>query len=61
MILIDVLQIILLSLKITKVINWSWHLVLAPLIITFLRGMVEGLHEGYQNLEKTINDYETNN
>lgn len=52
MILIDVLKIILLTLKITKVINWSWYLVLAPLIITFLRGMVEGLHEGFKNLEK---------
>ena len=58
---IGYLQIFLLILKIVKVIDWPWHLVLAPLIITFLRGMVEGLHEGYKNLEKTINDYETNN
>lgn len=49
---IGYLQIFLLILKIVKVIDWSWYLVLAPLIITFLRGMVEGLHEGFKNLEK---------
>ncbi|WP_156981407.1 hypothetical protein [Anaerococcus senegalensis] len=55
------IQIALIILKALGYINWSWYLVLAPVIITFLRGMVEGLHEGYKNIEKTINDYETNN
>ncbi|MGO3017890.1 MAG: hypothetical protein ACTIH2_01935 [Anaerococcus sp.] len=49
---IGYLQIFLLFFKIVKVIDWPWDLVLAPLIITFLRGMVEGLHEGYKNIGK---------
>ena len=46
------IQIALIILKALGYINWSWYLVLAPVIITFLRGMVEGFHEEYKKMNK---------
>lgn len=44
------IQIALIILKALGYITWSWYLILAPVIITFLRGMVEGFHEEYKKL-----------
>lgn len=55
------LQIILIVLKILGYISWSWYFVAAPVIITFLRGMMRGLHEGLEDLQKIIDEYEIDN
>lgn len=47
------IQIALIILKALGYVNWSWYLVLAPVIITFLRGMVEGFYEEYKKLNKS--------
>ncbi|MCW6701530.1 hypothetical protein NH288_05460 [Anaerococcus sp. NML200537] len=55
------LQIILIVLKVLGYISWPWYFVLAPFIITFLRGMMRGLHEGLEDLQKILDKYEINN
>lgn len=55
------LQIILIVLKVLGYISWSWYFVAAPFIITFLRGMMRGLHEGLEDLQKIVDKYEIDN